>query len=99
MSRGVLFRSVAAMVSALAGVWCAAALTSCMYDSGCGCSAPRSLVEGDFDDVAMTLTANAPASLRDIDVARLVIEEDTVVVHYERGDEPGKATFTFSNMY
>lgn len=92
-------RYIAPVVSALAGVCCTAALTSCMFTSDCDCRAPRPIVEGDFDAVAARIPDGAPASLRDIDVTRLVIADGTVVVHYTRGNEAGTATFTFGNMY
>jgi hypothetical protein len=42
---------------------------------------------------------SAPASLRDIEATRLVIEDGTAVLHYTRGAEVGTATFTFGSMY
>ena len=88
------------MVSAFTGVCFSAALTSsCSIGSGCECSEPRHIVEGEFENVDATIPDGAPASLRDIDVTRLVIADASVVVHYTRNGEAGTATFTFGNMY
>jgi len=99
MNRRILLRSVAPIASAFAGVCCAVALLSCTFGSDCDCRTPRSIVEGDFEDIAVAVPDGAPASLRDIDVTRLVIEAGTVVVHYKRGDDAGTATFTFGYFY
>ncbi len=86
--------------SAFAGVCCAAAFTSsCSLGTDCECSEPRPIALGEFDNVHAVVSEGAPASLRDIDVTRLVIADGTVVVDFARGGEAGTATFTFSNMY
>lgn len=86
-------------VSALAGVCFATALTASCSTGGCDCPAPRQVVTGTFDDVQLEVPESAPASLRDIEATRLVIEDGTAVLHYTRGAEAGSAMFTFGSMY
>lgn len=99
MSKRHTARWLVPIVSAFGGVCCAAAfMPSCSMGSGCDCSEPRHIVEGEFESVSAEFPEAAPSSLQDIDVTRLVIADGTLVVHYTRGDEPGAATFTFGNM-
>lgn|SRR6187549_3261543 len=86
-------------VSALAGVWFATALTASCSTGGCDCPPPRPIATGTFEDVQLEVPESAPASLRDIEATRLVIEDGTAVLHYTRGAEVGTATFTFGSMY
>ena len=88
------------ILSAVAGVCCASALTSsCSMGMGCDCPEPRPIVDGAFKSVEAVVPEGAPASLRDIDVTELVVSDGMVSVHYRRGNEPGTATFTFGSMY
>jgi hypothetical protein len=100
MKRRSPVRYLAPVVSAFAGVCCAAALVSSCSDEPTGCCPePRPIVTGDYRNVTARIPEGAPASLQDLDVKRLVIGDATVVVEYTRGDEAGTATFTFGSMY
>ncbi len=99
MSNRHSVRWILPLTSALAGICCASALTSGCWSTGCDCAAPRPIVDGEFTNVTAVIPDQAPPSLQDIEVTRMVIDDGSVVVHYLRGAEPGTATFTFGNMY
>lgn len=67
--------------------------------SDCGCSGGPPITEGQFRITGQLLGPDSADDLKDLRFVGLVIETDTVVVHYQRGQERGTATYPNVTKY